>query len=145
MGSLSEVGSLSGSLEGEVLVDLGLLLDVGRRDLVVLVVLAPHIARQSSISCDAESETHHSDEVLEDGVGLPDGKVTVLVVNERGDTTVGVERDVGGGLLLLLVELEVDGSVGESESCVDATSSERFVGGQKKVLLTSEDEDDLPS
>lgn len=67
--------------------------------------------------------THDSDEVLEDGVGLPDDKVTVLVVNERGNTTVGVERDVSGGLLLLLVKLEVDGSVGESEGCGKAIVS----------------------
>ena len=49
------------------------------------------------------------------GEDLPDDEVVVMVVNDGGDATVGVDLQVIWGLLLALVEVEVDRFVCQSE------------------------------
>ena len=55
------------------------------------------------------------DEVKENGIGLPDDEVAVLVVDESGDAAVRVQLRVRGRRLLVLGKVEVDGLVGEPE------------------------------
>ena len=49
------------------------------------------------------------------GEDLPDDEVVVMVVNDGGDATVGVDLQVIWGLLLALVEVEVDRFVCQPE------------------------------
>ena len=50
---------------------------------------------------------------------VPKHEVVVLVVDDRGDTSVRVVLRVLGGLVLTLAEVEVDGVVGQTELLED--------------------------
>ena len=86
---------MAGRLEEEPLDEVVALLLVRDRDALLGVVLV--------------------DEVEQDRAALPDHKVAVLVVDERGDASIRVELCVFGRFVLLLGEVEVDGLVGQSE------------------------------
>ena len=54
-------------------------------------------------------------EVKDDGAGLPNREIAVVVVDERRGAPVRVVLGVRGGLVLALVEFEEDGVEGEPE------------------------------
>ena len=78
--SLSVVGALARDLEVEPLLGEDLVLELVEAELVVYVVA--------------------TEEVLDDGTGLPDGEVIVGMVDEGGHATVGVEVGVRRTLVL---------------------------------------------
>lgn len=62
------------------------------------------------------------DEVKENGVTLPDGKVTVGVVDNRRDPSVRIEREERGCLLILGRKVEVDGFIGQLQRLEDVNA-----------------------
>jgi hypothetical protein len=80
-------------------------------------------------------------DVLENGIALPDHLVVVRVVDESGDTTVGVQLAVFFGLLLLLSKVKDDLTVGTWSTahlgtlwdltCKTNQAKESFSGRQK--------------
>ena len=68
--------TLTGGLEIEPLLELALLVGIRDGDLVLGVVVV--------------------DEVLHDGVGLPDDEIVATMVNEAGNATIGAEGEVSG-------------------------------------------------
>jgi len=85
---LAKVWALAGGLEIEPLLELALLVGISDGDLVLGVVVV--------------------DEVLHDGVGLPDDEIVATMVNEAGNATIRAEGEVSGCLLFLLAKVKVD-------------------------------------
>ena len=55
------------------------------------------------------------DEVKENGIGLPDDEVAVLMVDDGGDPAIWVQFGMFGRHMLVLEEIQVDRFVGKSE------------------------------
>jgi len=63
-------------------------------------------------------------QIEEDSIALPDGEVVVVVVNKSGNTSVGIIINMGGLLLLALIEVQEMGLVLEAKLLHDEAEFE---------------------
>ena len=108
---MREHAPLTGDLEGEPL-EFNVLVLAGAGEFVVLVVLVDQVLQDRESLPGFQSTTGRGDNHSEH---LPNGEVVVLVIDNGGDATVGVDLQVVWGLVLSLAEIEVDRFVRQPE------------------------------
>ena len=95
---------MSRCLEEKPLIDEVFFILVRRVNSALFVVLLSNVDENSARL--PKWHGQKSEQLVRDGDGVPDYKVVIVMVNEDGDTTVGVELGEFRTLLLIFLEIE---------------------------------------